>query len=131
MRKKRVWRYYCDFCGKAGCSGGHMKRHEASCTKNPDRVCGMCNSAGFNQKPIANLTKALDDGGKEGVERLREVAEGCPACMLAAINQSGLQYYEEDEDGFVAGHVDFDFAEEKKSFWDAVNEDKSIYQVLH
>jgi hypothetical protein len=42
MRAVKRWRYYCDFCKKAGQSGFHMAKHEKSCTLNPARECRMC-----------------------------------------------------------------------------------------
>ena len=121
MKKKQVWRYYCDFCKKSGCNGGHMKRHENSCTNNPDRKCKMCDSAGFEQKPIAVLISALGKGDGDGVKKLRELSEGCPVCMLAAIRQSKLQYYHCDEDGDSGYRVEFEFKDEKNYFWRTIN----------
>lgn len=42
MKKVQRWRYYCDFCTKAGQSGYHMGNHEKHCTLNPARECRMC-----------------------------------------------------------------------------------------
>jgi len=121
MKKKKVWRYYCEFCKKSGCSGGHLSSHEKSCTNNPDRVCKMCNAAGLNQKSIAELIKTLGLGDKAGVDALREATDGCPACMLSAIRQSGLQIPDnENGPGF---SVDFIFSQEKDTFWGAINQE--------
>lgn len=126
MKKKRVWRYYCEFCKKSGCSAGHMKRHEIHCTNNPNRKCGMCSEAGLYQQPIEDLIKALGKGDKEGVDNLREKADGCPACMLAAIRQSKLQFYDVDEDGYHGFYVDsFDYKKEKEEFWSELNDERS------
>lgn len=84
MRTKRVNRYYCDFCKKGGCSGGAMKKHESRCTRNPDRVCGFCKEFYLEQKATADLLAALQSDG--GLEAVREIAGGCPACMMAAIH---------------------------------------------
>jgi len=121
MKRKPAYRYYCDFCKKSGGSGGHMKRHEQGCTKNPARVCRMCGHAGLKQKPLEWLVVALGNGDAEGVGRLRDASEGCPACMLAAICQSKLQrpYSIGEDNGF---HVEFDFRKEKESFWAGVNQ---------
>ena len=124
MKKVKRWRYYCDHCRKSGASGGWMTRHEAHCLRNPARVCGFCSfvcadgnrAIESDQKPIEVLIAALDDGDKEGVSALREVALGCPACMLAAIVQSGLQ--KSGEDGI---NVEFDFKAEKAAFWETHN----------
>jgi hypothetical protein len=96
------WRYYCDFCGKVGGSSYHMLNHERACTKNPDRVCGLCDLAELRQQPMPVLIEALGYGDAEGLERLRdaaganEVGKGCPACILAAIRQSPKRPAPED-----------------------------------
>ena len=130
MKKKKVWRYYCEFCKKSGCNASHMKRHEAGCTANPNRVCGLCHAAGLSQKPINDLIAALGNGDKVGVETLRELADNCPTCMLAAIRQSGLQHGSDGEslpDGtgyYDPGlHVEFDYRSELADFWKSVNEE--------
>lgn len=93
MIRKQVYRYYCEFCKKSGCSGGHMKAHESSCTANPNRNCRMC---GLTQD-MPSLTAILKAPGnaledwKAKMATLREAAEECPACILAAIRQSDVQ----------------------------------------
>lgn len=121
MKRVLRWRYYCDFCPKSGASGGHMKAHERSCCRNPERVCGMCEKAHLDQQPIAELIEALKS---EDVKGLRETASGCPACMLAAIIQSGIQqpWNGEDDPGF---RVEFDFKAESESFWADVHEEEA------
>ena len=98
-----------------------MRRHEAGCTNNPDRVCGLCAHVHLDQKPIAELIAALGDG--TSVEALRDAAECCPTCMLAAIRQSGLQRAwgtnGDDDEGF---HVQFDYRAELKSWWNCTND---------
>ena len=124
MRKKQVWRYYCDYCKKSGCSAYHIKKHEVSCTNNPERVCGFCEFDNMVQQPIGDLIKALGCGDEGGVKNLRDLSDGCPACMLAAIRQSKLQLKElKDEYGFIFNfHVPFDYQEEKVEFWKCVND---------
>jgi hypothetical protein len=87
MRKKKVWRYWCDFCGKGGCSASSMVKHEKHCTMNPNRICGFCKREELEQKPIAILIAAYDKDTLETTNNLREAADGCPACMLSAIRQ--------------------------------------------
>lgn len=88
MRKVKRWRYYCGFCKKSGASGGHMAKHEASCCRNPNRVCRMCKAAGdVEQKDMQTLLAALSAGG---LEELTSVAETCPACILAALIQDRI-----------------------------------------
>lgn len=121
MRTKLVNRYYCDFCPKSGCSSGAMKRHEKHCTMNPERACRMCQRGEVEQQPMADLLACLrtvcDDANwytddcwqrnaQECLERLKEVASGCPACILAAIRQHGMVTY----------MFDFDYPKEAKGW---------------
>lgn len=99
MKKRKVWRYTCEFCGKSSCSGGHTASHERHCTKNPQRICRMCARVGDAQSPIAELTAAIyyapapspffDDQPvvSRKLDRLRTVSHNCPACVLAALRQ--------------------------------------------
>src|ERR1700734_890485 len=110
MTKRQAWHYKCDFCKKSGCSGGHISRHEKACTANPNRVCTMCGHAGAEQRKIDHLISVLRENiptgsndGKMAREALRDATEGCPACMLAAIRQSGLQAGVIDEGGYSNG----------------------------
>ena len=136
MRKKQVWRYWCDFCGKAGLSAGHMKKHELHCTKNPNRICRMCAIMEFDSKPLSELIEimkpavdGLEDSqwefeGKtyneekmkdilpECVKKLREAADGCPACILSAIRQSNIP----------VPCTGFDFKKESDSHWSSYND---------
>lgn len=107
MKKIKRWRYYCDFCGKSSGSGGHMSRHEKRCTANPNRVCGMCGHVG-----IKGFIEALGAGDEDGVDKLRDATNGCAACMLAAVRQSGLQD-RQDETLLVL----FNYEEEKIRYW--------------
>lgn len=74
-----------------------MEQHENSCTLNPDRECKFCLSLEIVQQPLKRLIAALGIDAKDGdtekirkerLNRLREVADGCPACMLATIRQA-------------------------------------------
>lgn len=131
MRKRQVWRYYCEYCKKAGCSGGHMARHEAGCTANPNRVCGVCRIAGLTAAPLAQLiafcrSKATwdvaqpEDGplhgsvDKAALDELRSLAGGCPVCMFAALRQSNV-YASKDH---------FDMKAELAAIWSEVNAER-------
>lgn len=118
MRRTKVWRYHCDYCGKGGCSGGHIRRHEAACCRNPNRVCGMCALSGVGGATVPALLAAFGPTGD--LKALRDAAEGCPACMLAAIIQSGIQLTE--------GRVEFDFAKERDAFWAEVNAERAEWR---
>jgi len=92
-----------------------MRKHEKACTNNPERKCGMCGVSGSEY--IKDLIHVLHKCPKEeeyglfvaNIDEFRHHADGCPACMLAAIRQSDLIVQ------------CFDFNEEKARFWDAVN----------
>lgn len=134
MRTKRVNRYYCDFCKKSGCSAGHMRRHERHCTMNPKRTCGVCAMLDYPQTSLASLTGrlpdakdylvadewglecykgSLTDAANNCLAIVREEANNCPACILAAIRQSGIP---------VLMVTDFNYTEERKAMWEIVND---------
>lgn len=131
MRIVKRNRYYCDFCKKAGGSGGHIAKHERSCTKNPNRICKVCGLLEVQQVPIADLKallpqcKATDFGFEDdasstvenlvriALPRLREKAHNCPACIMAALRQSGIP---------VPLAKDFNFTNEMKDIWQEINE---------
>lgn len=117
MTKRRVWRYRCDFCKRSGCSAVHIARHELGCTANPNRECGICKLIGNVQVPTEELVATLAGATQETIDRqvqaLSSLCDGCHACMLAAIRQSGVQ-----EDIIVP----FDYMEAHKEFWNTRNE---------
>lgn len=128
MRKKKVWRYWCEHCGKGGCGGHAIGKHERACIRNPARTCGMCRVAEGEQKPMADLIASLVAGG---LQELRQAAGGCPACMLAAIVQERLgrgiktlaqlsspEAYEEE----AGRYGEFDYKKERDAFWRDANE---------
>ncbi len=133
MRKVKRWRYYCDFCKKAGGSGGHMQSHENGCTLNPKRHCGMCNLIGNPQEPIEKLIgivkkhlrleiKDCPHSGleswdvigdcKEMLKELENLTDNCPACTMAAIRQAGIP----------VPATGFDYKDARKEYWNAHNE---------
>jgi len=130
MRTKRVNRYYCDFCRKAGCSSGHMQKHERHCTMNPDRECRFCAAVDGKQIPIATLIAALptrtvsdfDPLGSVDIGALREVSSNCPACILAAIRQAKLPVYLVQ---------DFDFKKEVAEFWAERNNERLEHETYY
>lgn len=132
MIRKRSWRYYCEHCGKSSGSGGHMARHEKTCTKNPYRECRMCKSERlrdmlesverhwpqppFSQDAIQWLFERLGAGDIEGVHELRKAVGGCPACMLTIVRASGLDSQIDPEHGPV-DEVAFDFKRERDAWF--------------
>jgi hypothetical protein len=140
MKIKKVNRYWCDFCGKAGLSASHMKRHEDHCTKNPNRQCGICKLLDQEPMPIPDLLAILPDPEQfrerykdewsdfEQINdsklydalalvfpKLRDLTGGCPACIMAALRQKGIPVP-------VAGDL-FDYQKERAEIWNQVNEE--------
>ena len=138
MRTKKVNRYWCDFCNRASLQAGCTRRHESRCTLNPARVCGLCTFLELEQADLTALIAILpdpeplkriekDDMGREvwhswqGLEeaveavmpKLREAANNCPACILAAIRQRGIPAPEIQS---------FKFKDEMKALMDAKNQ---------
>lgn len=141
MTFKLVKRYRCDFCTKRTLSAPSMHKHETRCTKNPNRHCSMCVMIGDVQKPIAELKAVVpqhpesfwsqtyeNDTGydpsseltieaNQAVISLRKLTK-CPACILAALRQSGVPVW---------CATDFDFKKEMTSAMDAVNDAATNY----
>ncbi len=112
MRKEKRWRYYCDFCNKAGGHRYYMERHEKSCTLNPNRKCRMCGVSGTTS--LVGMEIKTGRYGElanpeEVMKKLDSDTNGCPACKLAAIRQSGhaALFFEH-----------FNYKEENKNYWD-------------
>lgn len=87
-------------------------KHEAGCTLNPARVCGICNLLGNEQKPMAALKEALA-ASNDKLDVLRELCDNCPMCILAAIRQHNKGVDHEDQIW-----PEFDCKAELTSFWD-------------
>ena len=122
MIRKRVWRYYCEHCGKGGCSGGHIRRHEESCTANPARICRFHETRDERQPEMAELIATVREHGDDAkglMDALRDVADNCPACILAALRQSGIQraWADRKYEGKDAPRIEFDFRAEVAQFW--------------
>jgi hypothetical protein len=130
MRVKKVNRYYCDFCKKSGGSAGHMSNHERHCTMNPSRRCGMCPHVnGGNGTPMSEMVALLPDVEKythmgmladavvAGIVKLREVTEGCPVCVFAALRQTKTLEYARG----LEGELLFDLKAEIQTAWQSVN----------
>ena len=129
MRTVMRPRYYCDHCKKGNGSPSAMKRHEAGCTLNPQRVCGMCaklaKGGGPDPAPERDeLVRVLDD---RGFKAMCEAANDCPACILSALRTKNCM---DSETGpYVAGPEDgrqtWSYAQAKKEWWDEWNSDQA------
>jgi hypothetical protein len=134
MRRALRWRYYCDFCKKAGNSGFHLKRHESSCTLNPDRVCRMCKAFDGWQPGMPDMLALLpdpyvgikDESSEEAddavrvavaaaLPALRELCGHCPVCVLSALRQKGIP---------VPLAEDFNLTAEMKAAWSDLNTER-------
>lgn len=133
MKTKTATRYYCDYCERSSDSASHMARHEKHCTMNPERQCRVCGFLELHQKPMIVLRGCFpiktdvmvqDEFGYtvtylgslkigEGLTKLRELTENCPACILATIRQSGIP---------VPAVEGFDFMAEMAAAWTSFNE---------
>lgn len=134
MKRKQVWRYYCEYCNKSNCSASHMKHHEDHCTMNPQRKCGMC---GYMDEirllDIPLMLKKLPDPSEyttedsfgisyderylnEVVLKMIQSQTSCPACILAVLRQAKIP---------VPAVTDFNFTEECQSLWQDVNADRN------
>jgi hypothetical protein len=146
MRTKKVNRYWCDFCNKAGLQAGAMRKHEKHCTLNADRKCRVCrliedgmDSDEFEAKrPLADLIAMLPDSTPYHAESFgreledahsaltaalvailpsfRLAAGGCPACMLAALRLRKIP---------VPMMEGFSFTEEMKEIWTGINDSRA------
>lgn len=129
MIKKKVYKYWCEFCGKTNCSAASIKKHEKRCTKNPNRECGYCKLLEQEQPNIAELVAMLPKpvvvietdycgehytwtGIKEILPIIREKTGGCPACIMAVFRQGGIPI------PLVEG---FDFQKECQEIWSEFN----------
>ena len=129
--------YYCEFCKKSGCAAGHMAKHERRCTRNPNRECGVCRliEGELSSEPVAGRVALLPDpapfvlhkgsdpvyseeltaAANAALQSLRLECEDCPACILAAIRQSGIPVW------MVS---DFDYRSEMENVWQEVKESR-------
>ena len=130
MRKKQVWRYYCDFCRKGKFTESAMCLHEEHCTLNPERKCRMCGYAGGTRVAVTELVKLLPgepdqtidadwtpikEATEAAIPKLREAAGNCPACIFAALRQAGMR---------ILWYSNFDFKSECKELWANVNDEQ-------
>lgn len=85
MKTRQVIRYLCEHCNKGYWEKKGCLRHESLCLKNPDRNCMSCKDLDVMQRPLSFYTEEdtvplwyFD------TDKLRDFAQGCPLCMLAA-----------------------------------------------
>lgn len=127
MRTKQVQMHYCEYCGKRGMRAYYIREHEKHCTLNPNRECRVCGLIEEQQPRMADLLALLPrfphgdneiytDQAAAAVEALmpalRNAANNCPACIMAALRQAGIP---------VPIVESFDFSKEMASIWKDFN----------
>lgn len=139
MITKKVNRYYCEYCKKAGCNKFYMERHEKHCTANPNRECRMCVYAELEQTKITDeilsiipdpnkylvrsypygrdmpenfemvVSEKYDEPLKKAFEEIKEKVNDCPACLLSVVKLAIKKYGQTIQ-------FPFDFKRESESF---------------
>jgi hypothetical protein len=103
MRTKTVKRHYCEFCSKGMFRAADMTRHELGCTKNPMRICYLCQNADATSDELMALSQVLDkeynddpsnEIATEDLERIRTATGNCPACILSVLRLSRLYAFD-------------------------------------
>lgn len=113
MIEKTVKRYVCEHCRKGMFKKPSMLRHEFTCTRNPKRLCGLCESPtdtfdyariGRELKQRPDVFQHEDATGYEldffqvkeraAIEWLYQKVDGCPCCVLAVLHQSKVFAFE-------------------------------------
>ena len=152
MRKRRVWRYYCDFCKKALCHHGYMVKHEKRCTMNQDRECKVCKKEklkGFslkdlkiiarnNENELKQLSEKLDypfkvqENSKDIINEMYDFADYCPMCVFSALRQDGLLKSIYDDSGvLIKEGYKFSLKEELDEFWKTMREKEEYEDQMY
>ncbi|ACG60324.1 hypothetical protein phiPLPE_02 [Iodobacter phage PhiPLPE] len=143
MRERKLTAYYCDYCNKRGLSKFYMTRHEKHCTLSPERSCRLCdahnadlikdamellpgipdvNQDEWHEKLIidgGSVTK-LENDIEAAMPAMYRAVDYCPACMLAAMRQSGATKF----------RAYTDYKEDVKEWWsakDTERQEKRMY----
>lgn len=130
MRTAMRPRYYCDHCNKGNGSPSAMKRHEAGCTLNPNRVCGMCrmlaDAGGPDPAPSRDeLVRIMD---ADGFKAMCAGCNDCPACILAALRTKNFKGDAESPPGVIGpedGRESWSYTQAKQAWWNAWNSDRA------
>jgi len=134
MKVKKVNRYYCDFCKKSGCNKHALEQHEQHCTMNPHRECRMCDKGDTTEYltealsvlpnpknyEVNNLLGGIDykqefyERIPKDIQAVKEMMDGCPACVLAAMRQKGIHL----------GGTGYDYKKECEDWWSEINAER-------
>lgn len=124
--------YYCEHCGRHRLSAAAIKGHEPGCTLNPRRVCKW-HDGSVDRSEARILARwirmrSVDRyATEEAIAALHDRVDGCPACMLAALRQSGVEYrFNSDGTGL------WDYEEEVKEFrqYEREEEDRAEFDSI-
>lgn len=130
MRTAMRPRYYCDHCNKGNGSPSAMRRHERGCTANPGRICGMCSMLAREggPEPAPPLNVLIGTLDAEGFKAMCELANDCPACILAAL-RTKIYKADGESPGGVTGPEDgresWSYTAAKAAWWKAWNSDQA------
>ena len=154
MRKVQRWRYYCDYCPKAGQSGFHMATHEKHCTLNPQRECRMCGHiSGSKGTDVAEMLALLPDPAGY----MRTITDGIDGWMtnepfdvlddakIKPVIDAAMPALRELTENcpvcimaaFRQRKIplplveSFDFKQEMKDMWDGINESKQEREYVY
>jgi len=133
MRTAMRPRYYCDHCNKGNGSPSAMRRHEAGCTKNPNRVCRMCalvrdEFGGPEQRCLSDLTAILQAAG---FKAMCDAANDCPACILAALRPLNFAGDAESPPGVLGpedGRESWSYRSAKDQWWKEINSERAQHE---
>lgn len=128
--------YYCEYCGRHRLTSYSIKKHEKHCTLNPHRVCGMCGCSdltpilekyedrfflGIKEKEdqLGQSSQWFWTRGEVTIEDIQDDVEGCPACTLAILRQTGMDK--------PPSPIVFDYKKARKEWWEEVNATQEEY----
>lgn len=100
MKRIKVLRYKCDFCGKGSWAASRTRAHEFGCLHNPNREC-ECGAKAVGENLVIEL-QALD----YDANKLLELCD-CPQCVMSAI----FVYRDRHPD---SDYIDFDYRTERE-----------------
>ncbi len=134
MKKRRTWRYVCDFCSKGYSKEKYCLEHEKRCIKNPSRVCEMCEQYNLGHRTPEEMLMAMKVASRLAgrryfeIDQLRNISHGCPLCMLSVVvldnKNRGLNRFSEDA-------FSIDYAAERDRFsQECMKEWRRLYAPL-
>jgi len=134
MKSKIKTVYYCEYCKKHFLRKDSVRNHEARCTMNPGRYCGLCeNNKIFpiiakylvryrwvQDSPISQSRRLewIDlFGNSDGPVKLDDIlqdVEGCPNCTLTVLRICKL----------CKAGIQFDYKKALEDWWTDINNEE-------